>query len=276
MKDVVRYHPVPGMPGMVLGQARITEFQFDRHYHVDYHIGLVTQGVQRQSFRGRSVLLGPGAVALMPPGEIHDGAGVSDYGLSHTLQTFRIAPELMRGFLREVAGGAGEERFLATLIEDAGLAQRLMALHGAWMSDASATPMARDEASLAVMAALFARSGGGAARGQGRSVGRAPPPCAGLLPGAPEREDRPGRPGGAMRPEPLPVLAPLRAFLRLTPHAWLVRLRLERACAALAGSGLSVAQVAAEVGFYDQSHFNRAFRVAYGAPPSAYQPGGAA
>ena len=47
----------------------------------------------------------------------------------------------------------------------------------------------------------------------------------------------------------------------LTPHAWLVRLRLERACAALAGSGLSVAQVAAEVGFYDQSHFNRAFRV---------------
>ena len=157
MKDVVRYHPVPGMPGMVLGQARITEFQFDRHYHVDYHIGLVTQGVQRQSFRGRSVLLGPGAVALMPPGEIHDGAGVSDYGFSHTLQTFRIAPELMRGFLREVVGGAGEERFLATLIEDAGLAQRLMALHGAWMSDASATPMARDEASLAVMAALFAR-----------------------------------------------------------------------------------------------------------------------
>ena len=107
MKDVVRYHPVPGMPGMVLGQARITEFQFDRHYHVDYHIGLVTQ--RRQSFRGRSVLLGPGAVALMPPGEIHDGAGVSDYGFSHTLQTFRIAPELMRGFLREVVGGRASD-----------------------------------------------------------------------------------------------------------------------------------------------------------------------
>ena len=35
--------------------------------------------------------------------------------------------------------------------------------------------------------------------------------------------------------------------------------------AALAGSGLSVAQVAAEVGFYDQSHFNRVFCVAMGA-----------
>ncbi|MGE8638798.1 MAG: helix-turn-helix transcriptional regulator, partial [Achromobacter sp.] len=57
-----------------------------------------------------------------------------------------------------------------------------------------------------------------------------------------------------------------------TPHAWLVRLRLERACAALATERVSVAQVAADVGFYDQSHFNRAFRMAYGAPPSAYQP----
>ncbi|MNS86631.1 Transcriptional activator NphR [compost metagenome] len=58
----------------------------------------------------------------------------------------------------------------------------------------------------------------------------------------------------------------------LTPHAWLVRLRLERACAVLATARMSVAEVAAEVGFYDQSHFNRAFRAAYGAPPSAYQP----
>ncbi|WZB69319.1 AraC family transcriptional regulator [Achromobacter xylosoxidans] len=277
MKDVVRYHPVPGMPGMVLGQARITEFQFDRHYHVDYHIGLVTQGVQRQSFRGRSVLLGPGAVALMPPGEIHDGAGVSDYGLSHTLQTFRIAPELMRGFLREVAGGAGEERFLATLIEDAGLAQRLMALHGAWMSDASATPMARDEASLAVMAALFARSGAAAPRAV--KGGLSTEHRRRVLDYCQERLSE------KIGLEDLAALCGLSRFqfLRrfahsfgLTPHAWLVRLRLERACAALAGSGLSVAQVAYEVGFYDQSHFNRAFRVAYGAPPSAYQPGGAA
>ena len=51
-----------------------------------------------------------------------------------------------------------------------------------------------------------------------------------------------------------------------------MRLRLERACAALATERVSVAQVAADVGFYDQSHFNRAFRMAYGAPPSAYQP----
>ena len=55
MKDDVRYLPVSGTPGLVLGQARLSEFQFDRHYHEDYHIGLVTQGVQRQHFRGQSI-----------------------------------------------------------------------------------------------------------------------------------------------------------------------------------------------------------------------------
>lgn len=93
MKDDVRYQPVPGTPGLVLGVARLSEFEFDRHYHVDYHLGLVTQGVQRQTFRGQSILLGPGAVALMPPGEIHDGTGVDDYGHSYTLKTFRMAPD---------------------------------------------------------------------------------------------------------------------------------------------------------------------------------------
>jgi AraC-like DNA-binding protein len=56
----------------------------------------------------------------------------------------------------------------------------------------------------------------------------------------------------------------------MTPHAWLTRLRLERACAALRQGGRLVADVAQESGFYDQSHFNRAFRLAYGVPPSRY------
>jgi AraC-like DNA-binding protein len=56
----------------------------------------------------------------------------------------------------------------------------------------------------------------------------------------------------------------------MTPHAWLVRLRLERACTLLARSETSIAQVAMAVGFYDQSHFNRAFRSAFGVAPSGY------
>ncbi|MFM0076667.1 helix-turn-helix transcriptional regulator [Paraburkholderia sediminicola] len=54
-------------------------------------------------------------------------------------------------------------------------------------------------------------------------------------------------------------------------HAWLLRLCLERACALLSRSSQAIATVAQKVGFYDQSHFNRAFRQAYGIAPSNYR-----
>lgn len=273
MKDYIRYRPVPGTPGLVLGQARLSEFQFDRHYHEDYHIGLVTQGVQRQHVRGKSILLGPGSLALMPPGEIHDGAGVSDYGAAYTLKTFRLSPALMRGFIEDVSGAAADERFLGTLIEDAALAYRFMALHSAWMSGAQDEPLAQQSQSLALMGALFARTGevrpqvvkGGLAPQHRRAVRDY---CHAHLCEKIGLDDLASLCG-------LSRFQFLRRFTQavgLTPHAWLVRLRLEHACAALATARVSVAQVAADVGFYDQSHFNRAFRMAYGAPPSAYQP----
>jgi AraC-like DNA-binding protein len=66
----------------------------------------------------------------------------------------------------------------------------------------------------------------------------------------------------------------LKQFKRtvgMTPHAWLLRLRLERACGLLSRSGQPIIDVAQAVGFYDQSHFNRAFRQAFGVAPSRYR-----
>lgn len=272
MTDDVRYLPVPGTPGLVLGQAHFSHFEFDRHYHVDYHIGLVTHGVQRQHVRGGSLLLGPGCVALMPPGEIHDGAGVSDYGGTYTLKTFRLSSELMRGFIEEVSGGAPHERFFGTLVQDARLAGRFTLLHSAWMSGTPGEPLAQESQSLALMGALFARTGavlpqeirGGLSVTHLRAVHDY---CQAYLCEKIALDDL-ARQCGLSR---FQFLRRFAHSVGLTPHAWLVRLRLERACAALATSRATVAQVAADVGFYDQSHFNRAFRMAYGVPPSAYQ-----
>lgn len=273
MTDDVRYHPVPGTPGLVLGEARFRDFEFDRHYHVDYHIGLVTQGVQRQRFRGKSILLGPGGIALMPPGEIHDGAGVSDHGAGYTLKTFRLSADLMRSFIEDVSGAAANERFFGTLVEDAALAARFMALHSTWMSGAPDEPLAQASQSLALMGALFARTGAvtaQAVRGglSAAHLGAVHDYCQAHLCEKIALDDL-ARLCGLSR---FQFLRRFTSSAGLTPHAWLVRLRLERACTALATSRVSVAQVAADVGFYDQSHFNRAFRMAYGAPPSAYQP----
>ena len=57
----------------------------------------------------------------------------------------------------------------------------------------------------------------------------------------------------------------------LTPHAHVVRLRIERAMTLMAHSEASLSEVALAVGFADQSHFSRAFRRLTGLTPAHWR-----
>lgn len=55
----------------------------------------------------------------------------------------------------------------------------------------------------------------------------------------------------------------------LTPHKFLLQNRIRKA-QRLLQKGLKVADVAAEMGFYDQSHFVKSFRKVMKIPPEEY------
>ena len=57
----------------------------------------------------------------------------------------------------------------------------------------------------------------------------------------------------------------------VTPHRYLRRIRLERACELLRTTALTVGEVAAAVGFRGQSHFCTAFAAERGLTPGAYR-----
>lgn len=271
LKDRVCYHHVPNTPGLVLGDARYREFRFDRHYHLDYHIGLVSGGVQRQTFKGRSVLLGHGRISVMPPDEIHDGASAD--GGAYRMRTFRLSPALLNEVAEEISGAQSEPRFGGAMIEDSALSYRLLQVHGAMRDETYPTPLLVEEKWLQLFEPLFL---------QLRAI-----PVQSVVGGLSVRHLRRVKDychANLAEKIGLQQLAQLCGvsrfqFLRrftqstgLTPHAWLVRLRLERACSILNGaSGSIVARVALDVGFYDQSHFNRAFRRAYGVAPLQYR-----
>lgn len=59
----------------------------------------------------------------------------------------------------------------------------------------------------------------------------------------------------------------------LTPHAWLYRVRLERARKYLLATDLTVADISERVGFRDVSHFSRTFRSRFGVSPGQYRKG---
>jgi AraC family transcriptional regulator len=56
-----------------------------------------------------------------------------------------------------------------------------------------------------------------------------------------------------------------------SPHAYLVRRRLERACHLMITSAASLSEIALSVGFSDQAHLCRLFRQAFGQSPATWR-----
>lgn len=57
----------------------------------------------------------------------------------------------------------------------------------------------------------------------------------------------------------------------LSPHAYLVRRRLERACDLMVISAIPLSEIALSVGFSDQAHLCRHFRAAFGQSPGSWR-----
>lgn len=62
-----------------------------------------------------------------------------------------------------------------------------------------------------------------------------------------------------------------RALFQMPPSQYLIQLRVENACRQLERTNVSIAEVASNNGFYDQSSFTRLFRLRLGLTPSAYR-----
>lgn len=74
------------------------------------------------------------------------------------------------------------------------------------------------------------------------------------------------------------VAMPLRTFRRrfkasfgLSPQQWLIRQRLEKACALLRSTRMPLCEVAVELGFAHQAHFTEAFVRAMGVTPGQFR-----
>jgi len=269
MTDHIQYHRVANTPDLILSEGVYSEFEFKPHYHLDYHIGLVVDGIQKQKFQGKSVLLGPGRVSIMPPGEIHDGSRYDDNGYS--MRAFRISPSLLSYYFDDLTGRDVEPFFAGAMIDDVQFANKLANLFQRIQNPEGLSALPVEEAWLKLFEPLLAKLNlvtpimvsGGLSLTQLALV----------------KEHAEANLCHKISLQQLADLCDLSRyqFLRrfehsmgLTPHNWLIQLRLERACLLLRLPNQNLAQVAAKVGFYDQSHFNRAFRTWYGISPSQY------
>lgn len=240
------------------------KFAFQKHYHLDYHIGLITAGEQRFHYAGKQHHVGQGELVIMPPDALHDGQSLLDTG--YQVRVFSVEPQwFKRNF--DHTQHYDIMSFSQLVLQDRDIFSRLAQLHVAMQRD-NIAQLAKDCIAVEGFEPLLDRYAQAEHRLQ-HSLGSQS--LAVVKAFLIEHLDQPVRLATLAKLchlSPSQFQRQFKAKTHMSAHAYLTRLRLEKAMQLLKRQ-YAVANVAHEVGFYDQAHFSKAFKATFGVVPSA-------
>jgi AraC-like DNA-binding protein len=259
---------VPGLAGASFFKARFVHHSYSRHTHDEYAVGTLEDGRQTFHCRGGQRVTTPGSLILVNPDDLHDGRSA---GAAYRYRMAYIEPALIAEALREADLPAALPLFRAPVVHDPALAAALSQFNHRTEQPEGLDALELETRLLQLVRALLQRHA-------------ASPP-----PGGP----RAGRDNAIVRhacryldehyaADPsLSALAAqcgisrfalLRLFAKemgLPPHAYMTRARLREARRLLL-QDQPAAQVAAAVGYVDQSHLTKRFKAAFGITPGQF------
>jgi AraC-like DNA-binding protein len=240
-----------------------TALAFPRHSHDQFGIGVMVEGAQRSWSCIGQVEAGAGDVIMVNPGEIHDGVPLE--GGPRSWHMLYFEPCLVQQSLADELEGDAE--IIHPAVKDERLAHSFARLFQA-VTDQGVSALSRDEALLLTLLGTADRHMARSLRKPSPSVcvARARQWLDDTLDGNTTLADLAGLTGVSR-------FQLLRSFVRdtgVTPHAYLLQKRVGLAKPLLA-KGASLAAIAHDLGFADQSHFTRAFRRQFGVTPGQYR-----
>lgn len=250
-------------------RAHFTGHAYDPHWHDTWLIGVTEQGVQQFHSRRKKHQSHPGTVFMLEPGELHDGDAIDEKGFTYRM--LYVDADFMHQQLRTIFGNVPDSfelNFARTLSGDRRLAyatfQAFQCLHDRELKIVKETAMQQlfaaltqhqhwrksmviphEEKALALKARSWLHDH------LHENIGLSDM-------------------AQALGVDRFRLSREFQARFGLPPHAWLIQLRLTHARQMLSG-GMPPAEVAAHLGFADQSHLGRWFRRAYQLTPAYYQ-----
>jgi len=260
IRDWTRYRRV--CEGVDLLEAVLDRHVYERHMHDTFAIGLTLGGVQRFWCRGATHDSRPGNVIVIRPGEAHDGQSGTAHEYSYRMFYVSVAK------LQLIAAHVSKDRACAlgtssAVVDDRKAFRALMTASNAALAGCS---LAADQLVHDVLLSLA----GDVADDDGAANRAALTRVRDYL------HDRLAR---TITVDELATVAGISRF-RLTRqfqrayglplHAYHLHVRLEEARRRLT-AGASIAAVAADLGFVDQSHLHRRFKGAFGMTPAEWQ-----
>ena len=261
-----RFFTAGRFDGLECLTASFRTHRYALHTHDTYVIGGILEGCESWTVRGGRHYACPGDFVFNHPLDVHDGEPYGD-GYCYRMTYPSIA--LLRAIAAEVSDrtATGTPFFPEPVVHDPQGVALIVAAHR--MLETGNDTLGADE----LLRRAYAHSLVHHARIAPAAVGREPGPVARVKALLSRRyaEDLPLADlavEAGLSPHHL-----IRAFRRetgLTPHAWLINLRVETAKARLR-RGEMPADVATATGFCDQPHLTRAFKARIGVTPGAYR-----
>lgn len=248
----------PALPHIESRRAGHSRACYKPHSHPTFSIGAVDAGGSVFTGSGdAAVRLAPGSLVLVPPGCVHACNPLPDQAWSYQML------HLDAHWLQQHAPALDGET--ACVLESQVLYAQFCAMNELLFSAASA-----EEKDVALLAFLHACAGADADTlpSAYKPVPQQLAPVLAALQAQPSASlEQMAQAAGLSRYQLIRVF---RAATGMTPHAYQLNASINRSRSSLqAGTGL--AQVAHELGFADQSHFQRVFKAHAGITPGRYR-----
>ncbi len=267
MRGTCRIRIAKDLGGLELVEASHPEPRFGRHSHPTYAIGIVTRGINRFRYRGEWEQAPAGAICTVTPEEVHEVEPAGEVGFAYRC-IYPSATQIHGA--AEAMSGRKLRRTLALppVISDAKAAGLISVLFD---EDVANGGLARETCLAELLMRVATRHALEPVESRAsallpKGISRAREYLADNLTENISLTDLAAI--SAMDP-----FALVRGFTRaygIPPHAWLVQQRVRRA-KELLRAGRQPADVAAALGFADQSHLTRHFRRLLGFTPGRYR-----
>lgn len=265
--NIIQYSRVNGIHGLELFRGTAVTRSVSRHVHELFCLTITEAGVRIcETKKGRDYLT-PGATFISNCGEAHSGS--VPHGHSYSCRSLRLDATLLASLLGQLGKNASDSLcFASPLLNDQELYQKILHFHQ--MADQQAFTLESEYCLLDIFSYLMGHhvSESFESSRPGREAGPVRQVCQYLQESVAENT-------GIDQLASIAALSPFylcRVFEKevgVPLHVYQLDIRLIRAAKMLA-QGKKIADVAAETGFFDQSHFHKAFQRKFGITPKRY------
>jgi AraC-like DNA-binding protein len=263
------FHIDPDLSGVELLSAKFTSIKSHEHIHEEYAIGIMEEGVQGYNAKRKEDYMEAGDIPLVNPFTPHKSESLDDTGFRYRM--LYIKPEIVEEIAVGVSNGkVVRPKFPRFTVRDAYLEKHMMDLHKILMNNLY-DPIQKQHYFHELIAYLVKNHAEDnhfrtSTEKNHQRVAR----VMDFIHAYYTRKIELKELADVSQLSPFHLNRMFAREVGLPPHRYLINLRLNKS-RELLKSQRSITDVALQVGFYDQSHYIRNFKLYLGITPKQYQ-----